>query len=89
MEDFPKMTEIPVEGFMWAESMRNTVNGPEKWTTDWLSHKSTYCITYYHEDGVYYVYKEFQRKEDIADDYKFKDLDSAVAFVREHETENL
>ncbi len=87
MKDFPKMVEIPLEGFIWSETMKNTDDGPEKWVIDWFSKTSQYNISYYYEDDIYYVKYGVQRKDDVPEDHRFKDLESAANFVREKEKE--
>ena len=87
MKNFPKMVEIPLEGFTWSEWMKDTENGPEKWAIDWFSKNSQYNISYYYEDDIYYVKYGAQRKDDVPEDHRFKDLESAANFVREKEKE--
>ncbi len=77
--------EKEIEGFSSIVSKKTKTEGEVDWHIDWYSRSSTYKITYDYEDATYYVRAEHKPLTDVDDNHKFKDLDSAVAFVREHE----
>jgi hypothetical protein len=77
--------EKDIEGFSTVVSKKLKTEGEVDWHIDWYSRSSTYNITYDYEDATYYVRAEYKALTDVDDEHKFKDLDSAVKFVKNNE----